>query len=904
MDCHVLKQEKAALLILVLGVSLFHARGLWPGQAFLPVDLANNNLPWRAGPPQPLQNWLISDPLYEFYPFLTNAVNSIRHAGHWPLWNPRIFLGHPVVADPLNQPFYPFFVALGVLLGTARGLAIGLWLHAVLATVLTYGLLRTIGGRRPAAVLGAFTYALSGYMVTWFEATHRVSTLTWLPGVLWAFELAVRRRSLRYAALAALMMAMAILGGQFQLAVAFILFLSLYAIGRTLESVRCRDGAHVWPLVVLAVTAGLGALLSAIQTIPFAEFLGLSHRVVPQGLAPLPVQQLITLIIPDFYGNPACTGSYWGAFNFSEGTIYAGLPALLLAGMAPFCARRFFAAYTSLVALVVIFFIIGGPGVQMLSSVPVLKYVPLHRSAFLLPLIVALLAAETLSAPRISIRAVVLAGGILAVAAALTIYMNWEQVQAHWQELERPFARAAALLVIAIGLLVLRERLPLFRRPANWGLVGLVFVDLFLAGSHFNPAGPITELMPLTPAIEYLRAHAGLHRVVTYQLDDQVLVGPNVLSIYDIAQAGGYSSLVTARFQQLISAGDPKAGIVKGVGRWLKLNPNIVFFNRPPRRLLDLLQVGYAVSPRPLSDPGIRAEVVVDRCDGDTGEIASTHSVSGTFRVRDAAINRLDLRFRVDPSAQTGAALAIRIWQGADRERLMLDERVNVAELEDQQILTLYFEPERNAPGHIYVWEIAATEAAPPTGVSLCTDAAGRPAISVYGADWAEVYQGKVHIFERLAPLPRAYVVYAAEHIPDDAQAVGRLLDESFDLRNTAITANQLDLPIEVPIPATPAEIVVYEDTRVVINASAVQQGLLLLGDQFYPGWQARIDGRPATVYRVNHVMRGVVLPPGDHQVVFRFAPASLRVGGRLSLAGLVVLTILATFGARLRIVE
>ncbi|MFQ5594491.1 MAG: YfhO family protein [Anaerolineae bacterium] len=888
-----LKRNAPALVILVLGVSLFHARGLRPGYTFLPVDLAGNNLPWRAGPPQPLQNWLISDSLYEFYPFLTNAVNSIRHAGHWPLWNPRILHGHPVVADPLNQPFYPLFVALGVVLGAARGLAIGLWLHAILAAVLTYGLLRTIGGRRPAAVLGAFTYALSGYMVTWFEATHRVSTLAWLPGVLWTFEIAVRRRSLRYACLAALMMALAILGGQFQLAATFILFLGLYAIGRSIESVRRGDGRHAWPLVVLVITAGLGALLSAIQTIPFAEFLNLSQRTLSQGLLdPLPVQQLITLIIPDFYGNPASTGSYWGAFNFSEGTIYAGLPALLLAGMAPFCVRRFFAVYMSLVTLAATFFIIGGPGVRLLGSVSVLKYVSLHRSAFLLPLIVALLAAETMSAPGISIRAAALVGGILAVAAALAIYLNWGQVQAHWQELQTPIIQAAGLLIVAIGLLGLRERLPHLRRQADWGLVGLVFVDLFLAGGRFNPAGPIADLMPPTPAIDYLREHAGLHRVVAYQLDDSVLFGPNVLSTYGLAEAGGYSSLVSARLQQLVRAGDPKIDV-----SWMAQNNNMVAFSHPSRRLLDLLQVGYVVSPAQLVDPGVRAEFVVDECDGYTGEIAGTHSASGHFRVQDIPINRLDLRFRVDPPAPTGAALAIRMWQGTGRERLVLDDRVNIAELQDQQALTLYFEPERDAPGHTYVWEVAATEAAPHTGVSLCTDTAGWPAISVYGADWSQVYQGEVHIFERLAPLPRAYVVYAAEHIPDDAQAVRRLLDGSFDLRNAVVTANQLDLPTEAATPATPAEIVAYEDTRVVINVSAIQQGLLILGDQFYPGWQAYLDGRPATVYRVNHVMRGVVLPAGDHQVVFRFAPASLRVGGRLSLAGLVVLLILGACG-------
>ncbi|MFQ5859730.1 MAG: hypothetical protein ACE5LU_29390, partial [Anaerolineae bacterium] len=202
------KRDVLALTILILGVSLFHARGLWPGQTFLPVDLANNNLPWRAGPPRPqhtLWNWLISDPLYEYYPFLVNAVNTLRDGGRWPLWNPRRFLGHPVVADPLNQPFYPFFLAVGLIFGAARGLAVGLWLHAILAAALTYGFLRAIGCHRPAATLGAFTYALSGYLVTWFEFTNWTATLSWLPGVLWAFELAVHRRSLRYTALAALL---------------------------------------------------------------------------------------------------------------------------------------------------------------------------------------------------------------------------------------------------------------------------------------------------------------------------------------------------------------------------------------------------------------------------------------------------------------------------------------------------------------------------------------------------------------------------------------------------------------------------------------------------------------------------------------------------------------------------
>ena len=187
-------------------VTIFHWRGIRPNHVFLPVDLAQNNLPWRTGEPVVLQNWLISDPLYQFFPFINAAVNAIRQGEGWLLWNPDIFLGHPAIGDPLSQPFYPLYIALGLILGAARGMTLGLWLQVVLAGLFTFGWLRAINCTRPAALAGACVYALSGYLVTWFETTFWVSTLTWFPGFLMAYELAVRRHSLRFTALAAVMM--------------------------------------------------------------------------------------------------------------------------------------------------------------------------------------------------------------------------------------------------------------------------------------------------------------------------------------------------------------------------------------------------------------------------------------------------------------------------------------------------------------------------------------------------------------------------------------------------------------------------------------------------------------------------------------------------------------------------
>ena len=154
----------------------------------------------------------------------------------------------------------------------------------------------------------------------------------------------MQHRSLRYTGLA-----VAALGGQFQFIVTFGLFLGFYAIGRTVEEARHETKAYAWPLLSFTAVAGLAALLGAIQILPFSEYLNLSQRVLPSGLRDaLPPLQLITLVVADFFGNPTAPGGYGGAFNYSEGTVYAGASALLLACLAPFWARRFFVMYLSL----------------------------------------------------------------------------------------------------------------------------------------------------------------------------------------------------------------------------------------------------------------------------------------------------------------------------------------------------------------------------------------------------------------------------------------------------------------------------------------------------------------------------------------------------------------------------
>src|SRR5690606_23262765 len=115
--------------------------------------------------------------------------------------------------------------------------------------------------------------------------------------------------------------------------------------------------------------------------------------------------------------------------------------------------------------------------------------------------------------------------------------------------------------------------------------------------------------------------------------------------------------------------------------------------------------------------------------------IAGARTANGTFAVRDSVINRIDVRFRVRDPQQVAGGLTVRMWQGPERSHLVLETQLDSAKLRDEQAVTLYFEPQRDAPGRSYAWEIAATGEVSRTGIALCSAASGEPAIAVYGSE-------------------------------------------------------------------------------------------------------------------------------------------------------------------------
>jgi uncharacterized membrane protein YfhO len=73
------------------------------------------------------------------------------------------------------------------------------------------------------------------------------------------------------------------------------------------------------------------------------------------------------------------------------------------------------------------------------------------------------------------------------------------------------------------------------------------------------------------------------------------------------------------------------------------------------------------------------------------------------------------------------------------------------------------------------------------------------------------------------------------------------------------------------------------------------------LGEWDYPGWRARVDGRPQDIYRADYGLRAVPLPAGEHVIEFIYRPVSFDVGGAISIGVLAVVIVLMLVPGRRR---
>ncbi len=894
-------RDTALVALLWLAAAVFLGPALLPNKALVPFDLLSVTKPWTGIGLPAAHNTLPSDVLFENYPNRVFFDASLRQ-GQLPLWDPNALAGRSLMGDPNAQPFYPLNYLL-FWLPTARGMTIAVLINMGLAGSLMYAFLRVAGLGGLGAFLGALTYMLNGALVVWLEYPPFSATSAWIPGALLGYELAVRRRRWFYAGLGGLALGLAFLGGQIEYPVLLGLIIGAY--GLLLAATTRR-----WQPFVMAVLLGVvGIAAAAVQILPAWEAIRLSERVLNDYAGwlgtRLPFSSLVLLLAPDFFGNQV-TGRYWGASNYNEQTAYFAVAPLLLAVAAPFLRRNLTTLFWAGVAVLTTLWVTGTPLLRLAELVPGLGYFGLSRMVFLYPLSGTILAANAVDAlakspsRRGAARILAFAAGAIALAYAASLMYHLKDVQAQSPFPVQYYVGPLLWLAMTAGAALLAVRFP----RAVVLLVILTFADLYVFGASYNTVSDTAWAYPTTDLITRLHAdrEKEVFRIATLQAE-QLVFGPNIPNALGLAELGGYTSIPPARTRRLWSQAENFVPIP-----WINDNTLILQFGQVRERLMGMLNVKYFVVP---GDPSLPEFKLTTRCDGDTGEIYGSRRVGQTFTPTQNGLHRIDVRFHTYGRANAGK-IGLHLTDAPTSDKHLAYMEVDAATVQDGVPVTLFFNKIADSENRPFYFYVDAPDSAPGSAVGVCLANAPLPrhgrrfddgqavsggpslALGVYSLPTPLLKRrgtwDDVRVYHNPAYLPRAYVAYHVQPMGSEDDARNAVLNPSFDPSTSAVV--EAPLPDDIaalaqnpPTPYSEVDSIEHTPQRVTIDVQTEQPGLLVLSDQYWPGWQATIDGRPTPIVHTNYVVRGVSLPAGQHQVEFTFRPLSFYLGLGVSLA-------------------
>lgn len=142
----------------------------------------------------------------------------------------------------------------------------------------------------------------------------------------------------------------------------------------------------------------------------------------------------------------------------------------------------------------------------------------------------------------------------------------------------------------------------------------------------------------------------------------------------------------------------------------------------------------------------------------------------------------------------------------------------------------------------------------------------------ISSARFRKVYsEGNTMIFENNENLPRAFFVNKVVSADNTQDAIEKLFKHSRKLADIAIVEGGSGEDLDYS--GGTVKIESYTPDSVVLKTKNSGAGFMVLTDAFFPSWKAAIvsdsESNPAKIYRTDFVFRGIILPAGEHKVVF-----------------------------------
>ncbi|MBI2621371.1 MAG: YfhO family protein [Candidatus Levybacteria bacterium] len=605
-------KEKIWLIFLVVIPLLFFYQTIFFGRIPFPGDLLVGEYnPYNSYPflgyvpgsyPNKAQNF---DVIELLYPAKFLSIESFKNF-QLPLWNPYNFSGSPHLASLQSGSLYPLNLIFFIL-PFVYAWSFYIWLQFILAGIFTYILLRELRIGSVGSFFGALSFTFSSFFVVWIEYGNIGHSILWLPLLIWLSLRFVKKPTLGTYFIMIAGLTSSILAGYIQTSFylfIFLMFFTLFNIIFLNEKDRLRKIVIMLPIFVFPV------FLSAAQLIPMLELFNSSSRssymISSMINSLIPKFHIITLFVPDFFGNPA-TRNYWLEGTYIERVSYIGILPLLFAIYSVLKRQKptvLFFASSSLVILLLTFDNIISRTFYSLNLPFVSTAVP-TRIMYLFCFSTSILAAfgfdlfEKNKKRDNTFIISLFASGLIFISLWLYVllapdFFKNESLTTNLAISKRNLILPTMILgvgsVLALGLYKLKN----FKKYILLALLLLTVFDLFYFFQKITPFSPSQSVYPTTEVMSYLKSVQGIDRSWGY---GSGYIESNIQTYEKIYSSDGYDALHLKRYGELLSTSDDgniseniarsEAELKRGYGQ------NDLRDNSFRQRLMNLLGVKY-----------------------------------------------------------------------------------------------------------------------------------------------------------------------------------------------------------------------------------------------------------------------------------------------------------------------
>ncbi len=806
--------------------------------------------------------------LFQFWPWHYLVKTALLN-GEWPLWNPLLGNGTPLLANLQSAVFYPPNL-LYLLLPVEHALTLSVILHLVLAGTLMYLYARHLGLLPFAATIAALSYMFSGYLVGRTQFVTMINAAAWFPLLLFLSDkIATRQAGINILWLA-LVLAVQLLAGHAQLWFYGLCLIGAYTFFRSWQTTKktyhpshnaSRIAFFINPIWKSGLAVGLSLLLSAVQILPTAEFVsqsprsGGAERIFALTYSFWP-WRLITLLAPNFFGHPA-QANYWGYATYWEDHAYIGVLPFILALVAiwqyykPFLWRLRRPLPNQ-------------PKIQNPNPIPSTRLTQTPGN----------IEQSKIQNPKSKIQNQVVPFFAALIPVSLVLAMGWNTPIYLWVFDTVPgfnsFQAPARLLIwytIAVSVLAgigaQSFEINTKNRP-NWR-------RLLAACVALTAAGFIAESFVAGRDFTFLTAtrSAGILLILSITL---LLIRPNKDKQHLHPQNADHGLALSNQMQSNGNPGFIKESLWQGV---------VIIFV-----CVDLLLAAFPIIPT------LPAKIFTQSVAG--AERLSPKSEHYRFFVNDRF--SYTTLYNQYFNFKTFGPSDINYWQGL-KETLVPNFGV-YAKLPSAN----------NSDPLVVKRRQQLTEQLKRADTTLQARLLSMMNVAYFvnsdnSQSWPLIYNTESITIQRVPDaLPRAYFAPRAYDAQDNAEAIARLTAPDFDpRRETVIMGSETDLPSLDVEDATPSKVwpvTVNEQgiNRLKLTVNAPSAGYVVLTDTFYPGWQATVDGQASDILQANLAFRAVAVKAGRHEINFNYRPLSFTFGLWTSIVTCLIMVVMVRY--------